>query len=102
MRTSPVIALLLSGWTLLSADEKPIFSCDFKSALAREWKMIGGQWEMNEACLKQTQPRPADPTKAILVTGDRDELSREVVVVAKLRLDTWADGEWARVGVSVC
>ncbi len=64
--------------------------------------MIGGQWKVEAGCLKQTQPKPADPTKAILVTGDQEELSSEVVVVAKLRLDSWKDGESARAGISVC
>lgn len=96
------ITWVLSGTPLAAADLKPLFVCDFQAALAKEWKMVGGQWKAEGGCLQQTQPKPADPTKAILVAGDREELSSEVVVVAKLRLDSWQEGEAARAGISVC
>jgi len=83
-------------------DPKQLYTCDFKAPLAREWKLVGGQRSVEAGWLKQTQPKPADPTKAILVLGDRDELSSEVVILAKLRLDSWKNGEGARAGLSVC
>jgi hypothetical protein len=96
------LALILSAMPLVAADATAVFTSDFNTALTKEWRLIGGQWKVEAGCLKQTQPRPADPTKAILVPGDRDDLSSEVVVIAKLRLDSWKDGDGARAGVSVC
>ena len=98
----PMVAWALAGSPLAAAEEKALFSCDFNTELAKEWKLIGGKWELNNGCLKQTDPRPADPTKAVIVVGDRDDVSNEVVIAAKLRLDSWKDGEWARAGISVC
>ena len=82
--------------------EKEVFSCDFRAKLARPWKMVGGKWKREDGCLKQTDPRPADPTKAIIVIGDAGDMSSDVSIVARLRLDSWKDGEWARAGISVC
>ena len=50
--------------------QKEIYSCDFKTELSTKWKMVRGRWELQDGYLKQLDPRPADPTKAILVTGD--------------------------------
>ncbi|KKK72876.1 hypothetical protein LCGC14_2899490, partial [marine sediment metagenome] len=82
---------------------KEVFSCEFKTELSKQWTTVGGKWERQDGYLKQLDPRPADPTKAILVLGDNsDDVSHDVSVVAKLRLDAWKDGEWARAGISVC
>jgi len=82
--------------------EKEVFSCDFKTKLARPWKMVGGKWVLKDGHLKQTDPRPADPTKAIIVIGEGCDVSSDVSVIARLRLDSWKDGQWARAGISVC
>ncbi|NQT16447.1 MAG: hypothetical protein HQ582_27055, partial [Planctomycetes bacterium] len=83
--------------------QKEVYSCDFKTGLPGEWKTIGGTWQRNDGCLQQTDPRPADPTKVILVVGDnRDDASRDVSILAKLRLDSTRGGDWHRAGVSVC
>ena len=81
---------------------KEIFSCDFRTRPAGPWKMVGGKWVRKDGCLKQTDPKPADPTKAIVVVGDGGDVSSDVSVIARLRLDSWKDGEWARAGISVC
>jgi formylglycine-generating enzyme required for sulfatase activity len=98
----PVLALALSHPALPAAEETTLFSCDFKTGLAKEWKMVGGRWEVKDGCLKQTDPRPADPTKALIQVGDREEVSSDVVIVARLRLDSWKEGDWARAGLGVC
>lgn len=98
----PLITWFLCGGPSRAAEPKLLYSCDFKTALAQEWKLVGGQWRLEAGWLRQTQPRPADATKAILVFGDREALSSEVVVIARLRLDSWKDGEGARAGLSVC
>ncbi|MFH1269331.1 MAG: hypothetical protein ABIK89_26685, partial [Planctomycetota bacterium] len=98
-----VVAVAASSLSPAMAAERGAFSCDFQTALADEWKLVGGKWELDDGCLKQTDPKPADPTKAILAIGDSsNDVSRAVSVVAKLRLDSWKDGDWARAGISVC
>ena len=97
-----VIAVTASNLPLVASAERNIFSCDFTTQLGEQWRLVGGNWELEDGCLKQTDPRPADPSKAIVVIGDGDDVSTDVTVVAKLRLDSWKDGEWARAGISVC
>jgi len=97
-----MLALALASPHFAAAGEKALFSCDFNSDLAKEWRLIGGKWELKDGCLKQTDPKPADPTKAIIMAGDREDVSNELLIVAKLRLDSWKDGEHARAGISVC
>ena len=83
--------------------QKEVYSCDFKTELSDQWKMIGGKWELKDGSLTQTDPQPADPTKAIIVIGEsRKVVSRDVSILAKLRLDSTRDGDWARAGISVC
>ena len=86
----------------LAGTHREVFSCDFKTELAKTWRLVGGAWRREDGCLRQTEPKPEDPTKAVLVLGDGGDLSADVTVVARLRLDAWKDGEWARAGVSVC
>ena len=83
--------------------QKEVYSCDFKTELSDQWKMIGGKWKLNDGSFVQTDPRPADPTKAIIVIGDnRNVVSGDISISAKLRLDSTKDGDWARAGISVC
>lgn len=100
---------ILLGLADADAADKPkvsqrqVFSCNFKNELSKRWRMIGGRWELQDGYLRQLDPRPADPTKAILVMGDNcDELSHDISVLARLRLDAWKDGDWARGGISAC
>ena len=87
----------------LGISEKLVYACDFQTELSQHWKMIGGKWEREGGLLKQTDPRPPDPTKAILIMADdRSDVSGHVSILAKLRLDSSKEGDWARVGISVC
>jgi len=98
-----VLVVAASNLLPVASAEKNIFSCDFKTELAKQWRLVGGKWELNDGCLKQSDPKPADPTKAIIVVGDGgDDVSSDVTIVARLRLDSWKDGPWARAGISVC
>jgi formylglycine-generating enzyme required for sulfatase activity len=85
-----------------AAEGKAVFSCTFKQGLAKPWKVIGGRWEVQGECLKQTDPGLDDPSKAILVLGDRADLATGVVLTAKLRLDAWQDSDLARAGIGLC
>ena len=64
--------------------------------------MVSGKWEVQAGCLQQTDPGPADPKKAIMVIGDSAEVSNDVVVTAKLRLDFIDDDIKSRAGLGVC
>lgn len=81
---------------------KEAFSCDFTRELAKEWRMIGGKWELRDGCLRMTDPGSDDPTKALILLGEGHNVSSDVVITAKLRLDVWAGDEWARAGVGLC
>jgi len=39
-----------------------------------------------------------DPNKAVLVLGDPEDLSTDVIITAKPRSDAWTGGDWARAG----
>ena len=99
---SVAAAFAMSPWAVEAAGGAVIFSCDFKQELSREWKILGGSWDIESGHLKQTDFGPADPKKAILVVGKTEDLSSEVVITAKLRIDSWEGGSDSRVGISVC
>jgi hypothetical protein len=91
-QTLPATALLLAvlAWSTLaavSAERRQIFSGTFDNKLAKEWKFVGGKWAVREGRLEQTDPGLADPKKAILMVGNEDDDSTDVVITAKLRID---------------
>ncbi|MCL5097486.1 MAG: hypothetical protein M1608_08155, partial [Candidatus Omnitrophica bacterium] len=79
-----------------------VFAWDFTNGLSQPWETIGGRWEVRDGCLRQTDPGPDDPKKAIIVTGDAEDWSTDVVVTAKLRIDSWEGDSDSRVGICVC
>ena len=81
---------------------KQVFACDFTKPLAKTWRMIGGTWALRDGCLKMTDPGNSDPTKALILVGEGPNVSSDIVITAKVRLDTWANDDWARAGVGVC
>jgi len=104
-----VLGLLLlsraapAGTCLAAAEEKELFACTFPDgALAKPWKTIGGTWQVEQGVLKQLDAGLDDPSKAVLVLGDAEEMSCGIVVTAKLRLDTWKGDDQARAGVGLC
>jgi beta-mannosidase len=94
--------LALSSVTVASAERRQIFSDTFQNELAKEWKFVGGKWAVREGRLEQTDPGPADPKKAILVIGNEDDASIDVVITAKLRFDRLTRDQKSRAGISVC
>jgi beta-mannosidase len=84
-----------------AVDGKPIFSSDFERGLGGEWSTFGGTWEARDGLLRQIDLGPGDPKKAI-ASGLREDASSEVVVVAKLRIDTWNEDGDARAGIGIC
>ncbi|MCX7426441.1 MAG: hypothetical protein NTW96_12570, partial [Planctomycetia bacterium] len=98
--------LLLSQVVLLggaAAAEKDLFTCTFPNdTLAKPWKTIGGTWQVRQGVLKQVDAGLDDPSKAVLVLGDAEEMSSGIIVTAKLRLDAWKGDDQARAGVGLC
>ena len=70
--------------------------------MTKPWTTIGGTWQVQQGLLKQVEAGLDDPSKAVLVIGDAEEMSSGIVVTAKLRLDTWKGDDQARAGVGLC
>ena len=112
LRAVTVGLLVLLGSAAIGAEDtgshfktsqKEVYSFDFQTELSDPWKMIGGKWERKNGCLTRTDPRPADPTKAIVVISDNpSDVSGDISILAKLRLDSVPEGALVRAGVSVC
>ena len=97
-----LVVLMLPGVVRASAERRQVFSCTFQDKPAKEWKFVGGKWAVREGCLEQTDPGPADPKKAILMAGEEEDDSTEVVVTAKLRFEGETRDPKSRAGISVC
>ena len=80
LTTTVSFVLILSNCASAAIEEKVVVACDFQQALAKEWKTIGGKWEVRDGSLRQAEPGFDDPTKAILVLGDRYYAAEEVVL----------------------
>ena len=86
-----------------AAEENELFACTFpNTSLAKPWKTIGGTWQVQQGVLKQLDAGLDDPSKAVLILGDAEEMSSGIEVTAKLRLDTWKGDDQARAGVGLC
>ena len=95
-------AFAIFSWAAAAPGETVIYNCNFKQGLAREWKMVAGNWALADGCLTQTDASPADPKKAMVIVGTKDDLSSDVIVTAKLRINSWDGGSDSRAGISVC
>ncbi len=105
IRIAPLVWLLL-GQVMLSgshcaAEEKELFADTFQHALAEPWKTIGGSWQIQDGVLKQMDAELDDPSKAVLVIGDAEEMSSGILVTAKFRLDKWTGDDQARAGIGL-
>ena len=86
-----------------AAEEQELFACTFPNkSLAKPWKTIGGTWQVQQGVLKQVDAGLDDPSKTVLIIGDAEEMSSGILVIAKLRLDTWNGDDQARAGVGLC
>ena len=85
-----------------AAADKEIISWNFKNGLGRQWRIAGGTWKVKDDCLQQLDAGLDDPNKVVLVVGDAEDLSTDIVVLARLRIDSWKGNEWSRAGISCC
>ncbi|MBM4034708.1 MAG: formylglycine-generating enzyme family protein [Planctomycetes bacterium] len=81
---------------------KEVFAADFSKGMASDWRMVGGKWVLKDGLLCMTDAGTSDPTKALILVGERHQVSAEVEITARLRLDAWAGDDYARAGVGVC
>ena len=66
--------------------------------LGRRWSTAGGDWEQSGGVLRQAGLGAGDPKKAS-VAGVA--FPADVEVRARVRVDPWAGGDYARAGVSL-
>ncbi len=92
---------VLPGLALASGQGRDLFSCDFNQPAAKEWKFVGGQWAVQDGCLKSDRG-PGDPNKALLILGPAEAVSADVLLTARIRIDSWREGDWARAGIGLC
>ena len=95
-------ALAIFNWAMAASGETVIYHCNFKEGLGKEWKMVAGKWALADGCLTQTDAGPADPKKALVIVGKKDDLSSDIIVTARLRINSWDVGNDSRAGISVC
>ena len=95
--------LAVGGPSVAAAEPQDLFACTFQNtALAKPWRTIGGTWQVQQGVLRQLDAGLDDPSKAVLVIGEAEELASGIMVTAKLRLDTWRGDDQARAGVGLC
>jgi hypothetical protein len=63
-----------------------------------QWKFIGGTWTQNGGTLSQTSTGPADVRKAEFIA---QSFPPNVEIDARVRVDTWVNGDYARAGVGL-
>ena len=79
--------------------DAPLFVDRFDAAsLGRAWTAGEGQWDQGGGVLRQVSKKAADPKKAS-VTGVA--FPTDLEVSARVRVDSWAGGDYARAGVSL-
>ena len=57
---------------------------------------------MQQGVLKRVDAGLDDPSKAVLVIGDVEEMSSGIEVIAKFRLESWSGDDQARGPASAC
>ncbi|MFL5339102.1 MAG: fibronectin type III domain-containing protein [Gemmataceae bacterium] len=76
-----------------------LFSDDFSGpSLNPVWHTVGGTWALGGGALSQTATTDGDPRKAV-VTGV--PAPANVEVDARVRVDSWTAGDYARAGVGL-
>jgi PKD repeat protein len=77
------------------------FSDNFDdNSISSSWAFFGGTWAESGAVLSQTSAASADPKKAI-ISNSGLSFGSDLTITAKVRIDSWIDGDMARGGVSL-
>ena len=96
--------LLFAGNSWAASQEKEIFSTNFQQEQGEGtgWKYVDGKWDVKDGRMSQSDLSNRDPKKAVLDAISKKESSGDVMILAKLRVDSWAAADGARVGIGVC
>ncbi|SPE60309.1 hypothetical protein SBV1_410023 [Verrucomicrobia bacterium] len=97
-----VVALVSHGSLRQALAGTNLFSATFNTTLAKEWRIVGGKWGSKADSLAQTDDSLTDPKKALAIIGTPEELSTNLLVVAKVRIDAWPTQSDSRIGITVC
>jgi PKD repeat protein len=77
------------------------FRDDFNdNSISSSWTFFSGTWVESGGVLSQTSPATADPKKAI-ISNSGLTFGPNLTITAKVRIDSWIDGDMARGGVSL-
>jgi PKD repeat protein len=77
------------------------FSDDFNdNMLGSAWTTMRGTWTEAGGVLSQTSTASGDPKKAIISNSGLN-FGSNLTIIAKVRVNTWIDGDMARAGVSL-
>jgi hypothetical protein len=70
------------------------------NSLGSAWTTLGGTWTESGGVLSQTSTASADPKKAIISNSGLN-FGSNLTITAKVRVNSWVDGDMARAGVSL-
>jgi PKD repeat protein len=70
------------------------------NSLGSAWTTVGGTWSESGQVLSQTSTATADPKKAI-ISNSGQTFGTSHTITAKVRINSWVNGDMARGGVSV-
>jgi hypothetical protein len=91
-----VSSVIISGFL-----EPVCFADNFNdNSLGSAWATLGGTWTESDGILSQTSTASADPMKAIISNSGLD-FGSNLTITAKVRVNSWIDGDMARAGVSL-
>jgi PKD repeat protein len=77
------------------------FSDDFNdNMLGSAWTTMRGTWTEAGGVLSQTSTASGDPKKAIISNSGLN-FGSNLTIIAKVRVNSWIDGDMARAGVSL-
>jgi hypothetical protein len=76
-----------------------LFADDFSgSTIGSAWSLVGGSWSQTPGVLAQASTASGDPRKAMVTN---ETFPANVQVMAKVRVDSWVNGDYARAGVGL-
>jgi probable HAF family extracellular repeat protein len=85
----------------VTAGSSILFADSFNdNSIGIAWSFKGGQWVEANQVMSQTSGADGDPKKSI-VSNSGVDFGTNHTIVAKVRVDTWVDGDRARAGVSL-
>jgi hypothetical protein len=78
-----------------------LFSDNFEdNSIGGAWKIFGGSWSESGGVLSQSSTAAVDPRKAVLSNAGLSATGN-YCLTAKLRVNSWTDGAYARAGVGL-